>query len=84
MDFSNMWGRPITSRSSTSGVSRLLRVATPPDALEQRREDVADAGGSGVTAAPRELLRWSVGELLRSAAFDPTAPFVEPPLCRDE
>jgi CheY-like chemotaxis protein len=52
----------------------------PPEALEQRRAAVARAGGSGVTAAPRELLRWCVGELLRSAAYDPAAPFVDPPL----
>jgi len=43
--------------------------------------DVAtQLGASGVTAGPRELLRWCIGELVRSAALDPEAPFVEVPL----
>jgi CheY-like chemotaxis protein len=50
------------------------------DQLADRRSQVARAGGSGLTAAPRELLRWTIGELVRCAAFDPKAPFVEPPL----
>ena len=40
----------------------------------------ATAGATGVTASPRELLRWCVGELLRSAALDPKAAFVDIPL----
>lgn len=48
--------------------------------LARRRREIAEFGGSGLTAAPRELLRWSIGELVRAAAFDPGAEFVEAPL----
>jgi len=53
---------------------------TSPKELAQRRTLAAEAGATGVTASPRELLRWCVGELVRSAALDPRAPFVELPL----
>jgi hypothetical protein len=56
----------------------------PNDQLAKRRSEVARAGGSGLTAAPRELLRWTIGELVRSAAFDPNAPFVETPLYAED
>jgi CheY-like chemotaxis protein len=48
--------------------------------LASRRARVSELGGSGLTATPRELLRWTVGELVRSAAFDPDGAFVEVPL----
>jgi CheY-like chemotaxis protein len=51
-----------------------------PQDLHLRKTLATKGGASGVTASPRELLRWSIGELVRSAALDPTAPFVELPL----
>jgi hypothetical protein len=54
-----------------------------PDQLASRRAGLVALGGSGVTAAPRELLRWTVGELI-CASYDPKAEFVETPLYPDE
>ena len=48
--------------------------------LKSRVMRAASAGATGVTASPRELLRWCIGELVRSAALDPAAPFVDLPL----
>jgi CheY-like chemotaxis protein len=44
--------------------------------LRQRNAQAIKAGATGVTASPRELLRWCIGELLRSAALDRDAAFV--------
>jgi CheY-like chemotaxis protein len=89
------WTRGAAKRKADSEGLRLLkqmrkqRMFAPfivycgwlgPRELARRRKEIAEFGGSGLTAAPRELLRWSIGELVRAAAFDPQAEFVEAPL----
>lgn len=51
-----------------------------PPQLQENVTRAMKAGATGVTASPRELLRWSIGELVRSAALDPAAAFIDIPL----
>jgi CheY-like chemotaxis protein len=56
----------------------------PASEFAARREQAAREGAGRVTCSPRELLRWIIGELVRCAAFDSTAQFVELPLYPEE
>jgi CheY-like chemotaxis protein len=68
---------------------RSSRIFTPlifysgqlPQRVFAKRRALAAAGGaSGITADPKELFRWTIGELVRCSAFDANADFVETPL----
>jgi CheY-like chemotaxis protein len=89
------WSRAPQKRVGLSEGLRLLRamrkasILTPlifytglhgSETLKARRSKATAAGATGLTASPRELLRWSIAELVRSAALDPESAFAALPL----
>lgn len=90
------WTRVPQKRAGLSEGLRLLRamrresIFTPlifytgwhprAETLNTRRSKALAVGATGVTASPRELLRWSIAELVRSAALNPESTFAALPL----